>query len=153
MCSDAELSNKKKFPTFGRTFAVDSQVGPSVVSLLKYTYNWTRVAILYQDTTQWTSLKDHLVKEFKKTGIDVAKEYMIMNEALYNYNKLDAEAEFRAALRDLKDKARSKYIHAIVFRISIAVTGFSRRAGDRRNVPATSGDFTSYFSCTLTAFD
>ena len=109
MCSAAELSDKKKFPTFARTFLVDSQVGPSLVSLLKHTYNWTRVAILYQDTTQWTSLKDHLLTEFKKNGIDVAQAHMIKNE--FNYRTLENEAEFRAALRDFKDKARSKYMY------------------------------------------
>lgn len=108
MCSSAELSNKEEYPTFGRTFAVDSQVGPSVVSLLRYTYNWTRVAIIYQDSTQWKSLKEHLVKEFEKNGIDVSQEYMLVNEAFYL--DLKNEEEFRAALRKIKEKARSKYM-------------------------------------------
>jgi len=108
MCSSADLSDRGKYPTFARTFAVDSQVGPSVVSLLISTYNWTRVAIIYQNSTQWKSLKEHLVKEFEKYGIDVAHEYMVDSEALYDY--LQNEAEFRAALREIKEKARSKYI-------------------------------------------
>ena len=107
MCSSAELSDKAKYPTFARTFAVDSQVGPSVVSLLRYTYNWTRVAIIYQDSTQWKSLKDHLVKEFEKNGIDVAYEYMVVGEALY---LSENEAQFRVALRAIKETARSKYM-------------------------------------------
>ena len=110
MCSSADLSDKAKYPTFARTFAVDSQVGPSVISLLKYTYNWTRVAIIYQDSTQWESLKEHLVKEFEKNGIDVAHEYMVGKEAFYMYFYLEKEAEFRAALRKIKEKARSKYM-------------------------------------------
>lgn len=110
MCSAAELSDKEKFPTFGRTFAVDSQVGPSLVSLLKYTYNWTLVAVIYQDTNQWTSLKDHLLLEFKKNGIEVVKQIMVINEAVYH--SLEAEEEFSGALRDLKDKARSKYMQS-----------------------------------------
>ena len=108
MCSSADLSDKAKYPTFARTFVVDSQVGPSVISLLKYTYNWTRVAIIYQDSTQWKSLKEHLVKEFEKNGIDVANEYMVVREAFYFF--LEQEAEFRAALRKIKEKARSKYM-------------------------------------------
>ena len=107
MCSSADLSDKAKYPTFARTFAVDSQVGPSVVSLLRYTYNWTRVAIIYQDSTQWRSLKQYLVKEFEKNGIDVAYEYMMVNEAFYT--SLENEAQFRAALRGIKETARSKY--------------------------------------------
>ena len=107
MCSSAELSDKAKYPTFARTFAVDSQVGPSVVSLLRYTYNWTRVAIIYQDSTQWKPLKDHLVKEFEKNGIDVAYEYMVVSEAFY---RAENETQFRAALREIKEMARSKYM-------------------------------------------
>lgn len=108
MCSSADLSDRRKYPTFARTFAVDSQVGPSVVSLLRSTYNWTRVAIIFQDSTQWKSLKEHLVKEFEKYGIDVAHEYKVVSEAFYFY--LKHEAEFRAALREIKEKARSKYM-------------------------------------------
>ena len=108
MCSSADLSDKAKYPTFARTFAVDSQVGPSVVSLLKYAYNWTRVAIIYQDSTQWKSLKEHLVKEFERNGIDVAYEYMVVGEAFYR--NLTDEEDFRATLREIKQKARSKYI-------------------------------------------
>lgn len=106
MCSSADLSDKAKYPTFARTFAVDSQVGPSVVSLLRYTYNWTRVAIIYQDSTRWKSLKEYLVKEFEKNGIDVAYEYMMAGEAFYTLKN----EEFRAALRGIKETARSKYM-------------------------------------------
>ena len=104
MCSTAELSDKNKFPTFARTFAVDSRVGPSIISLLKYTYNWTRVALIVQNTTKWMSLKDHLMEEFEKSGIYVAKLYTTVNTAIYNKQHA---AEFSEALRDLKNKARS----------------------------------------------
>ena len=107
MCSAAELSNKKKYPTFGRTFAVDSQVGPSLISLLKNTYNWSRVAVVCQNATKWTSLKEHLLEEFETNGIVVAKEYVTVNPALYNKDETYSE-EFSAALRDIKQKARSK---------------------------------------------
>ena len=105
MCSAAELSNKEKFPTFSRTFAVDNQVAPSIISLLKYTYNWTRVAIIVQNTTKWMDLKDYLVEEFEKERIDVAMEYTAVNPVLYESKH---EAQFRDALKELKSKARSK---------------------------------------------
>ena len=105
MCSAAELSNKEKFPTFSRTFAVDNQVAPSIISLLKYTYNWTRVAIIVQNTTKWMDLKDYLVEEFEKERIDVAMEYTAVNPVIYESKH---EAQFRDALKELKSKARSK---------------------------------------------
>ena len=106
MCSAAELSDKKKFPTFGRTFAVDSQVGPSLISLLKYTYNWTIVAVIYQNATKWTTLNEHLMEEFETNGITVSREHVVVNPAIYNKDIRHLE-EFREALRDIKLKARS----------------------------------------------
>ena len=105
MCSDATLSDKKMYPTFGRTFAVDTQIAPSLISLLKYTYNWNRVAIICQNATKWTSLKGFLVKELKKNMIEVATEFTTVNPAIYLE---PSEQPFREALKDIKKKARSK---------------------------------------------
>ena len=107
MCSTAELSDKNKFPTFGRTFPVDSRIGSSIISLLKNTYKWTRIAIIYQNITRWTSLTEHLQEEFEKNGITVAMKFKTVNVPGYN---LEAEEEFRKALIKIKQTARSKYM-------------------------------------------
>ena len=108
MCSAAELSDKNEFPTFGRTFSVDSRIGPSIISLLKNTYKWTRIAIIYQNViTRWTSLTEHLEEEFKKNGITVAMKFKAANVPYYD---LEAEEEFKHALIKIKKKARSKYM-------------------------------------------
>ena len=108
MCSAAELSDKQKFPSFGRTFAVDTQVGPSLISLLKYTYNWTIVAVIYQNATNWTKLKSHLLNKFDSNGVTVSMEYLIANPPDYNNNNLGYSERFREALKEIKTKARSK---------------------------------------------
>ena len=110
MCSAAELSDKNEFPTFGRTFSVDSRIGPSIISLLKNTYKWTRIAIIYQNIIRWTSLTEHLEEEFKKNGVTVAMKFKAMNAPSYE-NNLEAEGEFKHALIKIKTKARSKYMH------------------------------------------
>ena len=107
MCSAAELSDKNEFPTFGRTFSVDSRIGPSIISLLKNTYEWTRIAIIYQNVTKWTSLTEHLQEEFEKNGITVAMKFKALNVPNYN---LEAEEEFKQALIKIKQTARSKYM-------------------------------------------
>ena len=107
MCSTAELSDKNKFPTFGRTFPVDSRIGSSIISLLKNTYKWTRIAIIYQNVTRWTSLTEHLQEEFEKNGITVAMKFETVNVPIYN---LEAEEEFKKALIKIKQTARSKYL-------------------------------------------
>ncbi|XP_068761985.1 atrial natriuretic peptide receptor 1-like [Montipora capricornis] len=105
MCSAAELSDKKRFPTFGRTFSVDTQAAPSVISLLKYTYNWTIVAVICQNATTWTKLKNHLLEEFVANGINVTRQFLTASPALYVGNLRYSE-DFRKALRDIKTKAR-----------------------------------------------
>ena len=107
MCSASELSDKNEFPTFGRTFPVDSRIAPSIISLLKNTYRWTRIAIIYQNTTRWISLKEHLQEEFEKNGITVAMKFRVANVPSYN---LEAEEEFKKALIKMKQTARSKYM-------------------------------------------
>ena len=128
MCSAAELSNKKKFPTFSRTFAVDNQVAPSIISLLKYTYNWTRVAIIVQNTTKWMDLKDYLVEEFEKERIDVAMEYTTVNPVLYDSKH---EAQFRDALEKLKRKARSKSFDSWLVESGVTLVLISLLLGSR----------------------
>ena len=108
MCSAAELSDKNEFPTFGRTFSVDSRIGPSIISLLKNTYKWTRIAIIYQNVTRWTSLTEYLQEEFEKNGITVTMKFKAANVPSYH---LEAEEEFRKALIKIKKKTRSKYMH------------------------------------------
>ena len=105
MCSAAELSDKNEFPTFGRTFSVDSRIGPSIISLLTNTYKWTRIAIIYQNITRWTSMTEYLEEEFEKNGITVAMTFKAANVPSYD---LKAEDEFRKALIKIKQTARSK---------------------------------------------
>ena len=107
MCSAAELSDKNEFPTFGRTFSVDSRIGPSIISLLKNTYKWTRIAIIYQNTRRWTSVTEYLQEEFEKNGITVAMKFKVMNVASYQF---EAKKELKHALIQIKKKARSKYM-------------------------------------------
>ena len=107
MCSTAELSDKNEFPTFGRTFPVDSRIGSSIISLLKNTYKWTRIAIIYQNITRWTSVTQYLQEEFEKNDITVAMKFKASNVPGYN---LEAEEEFKKALIKIKQTARSKYI-------------------------------------------
>ena len=107
MCSAAELSDKNEFPTFGRTFSVDSRIGPSIISLLTNTYKWTRIAIIYQNIRRWTSVTEYLQEEFEKNGITVAMKFKAANVPSYEF---EAKEEFKHALIQIKQTARSKYM-------------------------------------------
>ena len=106
MCSNPELSDKKEFPTFVRTFAVDTSVVPSLISLIKNTYGWKQVAVIYEDSTQWKEIKGTLLKEFKRHNITVLAEEKTVKQDLY-YEKSSRE-EYKRAMRIVKEKARSK---------------------------------------------
>ncbi|GFR93323.1 guanylate cyclase [Elysia marginata] len=53
VCSEDEVSDKTRYPTFARTFPPAGQITKSVISLLKY-YNWTKFSIIYGDTESKT---------------------------------------------------------------------------------------------------
>ena len=58
-CSDPEVSNKKRYPTFTRMEPPDTQVTSSVLALLRH-YQWTKFTIIYQDNGRWDTIAEHL---------------------------------------------------------------------------------------------
>ena len=64
-CSDAEVSDKNKFPTFTRMEPPDTQVTNSVLSLLNH-YNWKRFTIVCQKGAQFETIGK---KKFRKIQI------------------------------------------------------------------------------------
>ena len=106
MCSNPEVSYKKLYPTFIRTFAIDTKLTPSLLSLLNY-YNWKRVAIIYENVTKWIEMKTNMVKGLKANGIIVAQELLTHHTALYRPQN-DSDY-YRGILRKIKQEARSTY--------------------------------------------
>ena len=106
MCGNPEVSYKKLYPTFIRTFAIDTKLTPSLLSLLKY-FNWKRVAIIYENVTKWIEMKNNMVKRLRAKGITVAQELLTHPSALYRpENHTD---NYRSIMRKIKQEARSKY--------------------------------------------
>ena len=106
MCSNPEVSYKKLYPTFIRTFAIDTKLTPSLLSLLNY-FNWKRVAIIYENVTKWIEMKTNMVKGLKANGITVAQELLTHHTALYRPQN-DSDY-YRGILRKIKQEARSMY--------------------------------------------
>ena len=104
MCGNPDVSYKKLFPTFIRTFAIDTKLTPSLLSLLKY-FNWKRVAIIYENVTKWIEMKDNLAKRLRAKGITVALEILTHHSALYRpKNHSD---NYRDIMKKIKQEARS----------------------------------------------
>lgn len=104
MCSNPEVSYKKLYPTFIRTFAIDTKLTPSLLSLLNY-FNWKRVAIIYENVTKWIEMKNNMVKRLRAKGITVAQELLAHPSALYRpQNHTDF---YRDIMKKIKQEARS----------------------------------------------
>ena len=104
MCSNPEVSNKELYPTFARTFAVDTKLTPSVLSLLNY-YKWQRVAIVYENVTKWIEMKNSMVKRLQAKGITVALELLMNPSAVYRPQ--NHSTAYRNIMKKIKKEARS----------------------------------------------
>ena len=58
-CSDPQVSDKTRFPTFTRMEPPDTQVTTSVLALLKY-HKWFKFTIVSQKNEQWKTIAEDL---------------------------------------------------------------------------------------------
>eukprot|EP00795_Rhopilema_esculentum_P009039 gene9039-16682_t len=66
MCSGEELSNKKVYPTFARTYPLGKYVIPSIEALLKL-FKWQRVAVIYSnDSAKYQETSGELLHKLKR---------------------------------------------------------------------------------------
>ncbi|XP_014668348.1 PREDICTED: guanylate cyclase 32E-like isoform X2 [Priapulus caudatus] len=70
-CPETVVSNKYQYPTFARTRPPDYQISKSLAALLKY-FNWTTVAVLSSDASDFSNVATTIIKILKASGIDVA---------------------------------------------------------------------------------
>ena len=105
MCSSPELSNKKLYSTFVRTYAQTSKL-PDFLLLLLDHFKWSNVGILYENS--WLALKDNIKKRLKMKEVNIRVE-----EDLPDFNQHDADpgaynSQILEKMKRVKDKARSK---------------------------------------------
>ncbi|KAF6020196.1 hypothetical protein EB796_021491 [Bugula neritina] len=94
-CSDAEVSNKKEYPTFARTKSTDSTVATSLIKLLKH-YNWLKVTIITDDFTFTGADWKPLTQEIKEISFN-----------LYYFEWAHTKSkEFNVLVDDLKANSR-----------------------------------------------
>jgi len=70
-CSDPEVSDKERYPTFTRMEPPDTQVTTSVLALLKY-HKWFKFTIVSQKTEQWMTIAEDL-----KNQADIRPEFSV----------------------------------------------------------------------------
>jgi len=120
MCNDP-LSGLKKdlYATFSRTnIQVEvRKLSRGLIEMLRK-FNWTQVAILYENRTSYIRMKDRVVEEFKKNGIKVLLEKTLLDDKCYSrlINNINCEQShvknvttyMQDMFTDLKEKARSE---------------------------------------------
>lgn len=100
-CSDGEVSDKVKFPTFTRMEPPDTQVVKSVLSLLRY-HKWSKFTILAQkgEKDQFTTIADKL------------KEQALLNN--FQINSFETFEDFDECCQNEQDCCNHLWPHNIL---------------------------------------
>lgn len=106
MCSSPELSDKKRYPTFVRTYAQSTKIPEFLYNLLAH-FKWTTVGILYEKGN-WMAARQDIKKYFKQKNIDIRIE-----EELPDFDVQKSTEKYKKPIEDsmerLKHNARSKF--------------------------------------------
>lgn len=107
MCSSPELSDKKRYPTFVRTYAQSTKIPEFLYKLLSH-FKWTTVGILYEEG-HWMAARQDIKKYFKQKKIDIRIEekFPSFKEASNFPEKYKKPIE--DSMERLKHDARSKF--------------------------------------------
>lgn len=102
MCSNQELSNKKVFPTFARTYPQFHFIIPSLQEMLR-TFNWSTVAVLYSnDSRRYQETSGEL--------LHALKDSISYKRALKTTQYDKRENKFESIMNTLKKTARSEFL-------------------------------------------
>ena len=106
MCSNPELSDKMKYPTFARTYPLSKRLTPSLIALLNH-YNWRTVAILVEDSFMFRSTYEYVHKNLEANGITISYTNNVATPPSYVPKKNGPK--YATIMENIKKKARSKY--------------------------------------------
>ena len=106
MCSDPELSNKKKFPTFARTYPMTKQLTSALIALLK-NFSWHTVALLTSSEHKYEVTRRHVKENFSQKHITISYEAYV--PSVIEYVDKTWDIKFPKLLRKIKERARSKW--------------------------------------------
>ena len=105
MCNSPELSNKKLYSTFVRTYAQASKL-PKYLLMLLNKYKWRSVGILFDKA--WLDTKDSIVKRLKLGKINIRVEEELPDSVLLDMNPKEYKNKVKQKMELIKDQARSK---------------------------------------------
>ena len=104
---DPELSNKKLYSTFVRTYAQTTKL-PDYLLLLLAHFKWKNVGLLFEKT--WLHTKDNIKKRLKLEGIRIrAEEQLADMDIVDAQSRAEYEPEMVRTMKLIKEKVRSKF--------------------------------------------
>lgn len=107
MCASTELSNKKLYSTFMRTYAQASKIPEYLAMLLQY-YKWKNVGIMFTKKKKWLTRKEDIVKKLKLAKIKIRIEVELDDSYLFDVNETEYMKQVKQKLKLIKDQARSE---------------------------------------------
>ena len=119
MCNDPMSGLKKDlYATFSRT-NIQVEVRKLSTGLIKllHKFNWTHVAILYENRTTYIRMKDAVIEEFKKNDINILLQKTLLDDKCYSrllHNRScqshvkNVTSYMQDMFTDLKENARGK---------------------------------------------
>lgn len=105
---DPELSNKKLYSTFVRTYAQTTKL-PDYLLLLLAHFKWENVGLLFEET--WLHIKDNIKKRLKLEGIRIRAEEQLPDMKIVDeaQSREEYEPEMVRTMKLIKEKVRSKF--------------------------------------------
>lgn len=107
MCSSPELSDKKRYPTFVRTYAQSTKIPEFLYKLLAY-FKWTTVGILYEEG-DWVAARQDIKKYFKQKKIDIRIEEQLPDFNVFASSPKKHKKAIEDSMERLKHNSRSKF--------------------------------------------
>lgn len=72
-CADYDVSDKKRFPTFARTFPPATQVAKPIIALLLH-YNWKKFTLVYGSLHKFKVIAEKIQELAYENGISINDE-------------------------------------------------------------------------------
>ena len=131
MCRDP-LTKKEDYATFAETF-IQVEVHKLSRGLIKMfqKFNWSEVAILYQNTTSYIRMKEVVEREFNSNNIKVLMDRELLADQCYNHVKNNRSrfcgpptsvtnvSDYMGNMfKELKDKCRGMYTVSFALTLS-----------------------------------
>ena len=128
LCRSPELSNKKLYSTFIRTYAQSTKIPEFLFKLLDY-FKWTTVGILFEKA--WINTFNDLKKKLKEIVVRIEEQLPDSQNIVQHTEKYNQEVA--EIMKRIKNDARSKLTKTTYHRVSGTLSFLGLNSVDNRS--------------------